>query len=248
MNLVSIIIPYYRKKTFILETINSVLKQSYKYFEIIIVYDDQDKSDLTLIENIKKKDNRIKLFLNDKNLGAGLSRNIGIKNSMGSFIAFLDADDLWHYNKLEKQITYMMQNDYFISHTSYVIIDCNDKVLKKRTSKDLNYDDLIKSCDVGLSSVIIKRDVLKQEQFSDLKTKEDYLLWLKLAKKGFIFHALKENLTFWRKSKNSLSSSISRKLFDGYNLYHKHLGNSFLKSLFLLLRLSFYYLWKNIKS
>ena len=93
MDLVSVIIPYYKKKKYISNSINSVLKQTYKNFEIIIIYDDDNNDDLDLIEQLKKKDDRIKIIKNIKRMGAGKSRNIGINNSNGKFIAFLDADD-----------------------------------------------------------------------------------------------------------------------------------------------------------
>ena len=95
MKKISVIIPYYKKKQLIKRTVLSVLKQSHKLFEIIIIYDDSDVSDLNYIKKIKKLDRRIKLIVNKKNVGAGFSRNLGIKKSSGDYIAFLDADDYW---------------------------------------------------------------------------------------------------------------------------------------------------------
>ena len=95
MDLVSIIIPYYKKKKYIELAINSVIRQTYTNFELIIIYDDENKEDLNFLKKIIKKDKRIKIYINKKNLGAGPSRNKGIKLSKGSLIAFLDADDLW---------------------------------------------------------------------------------------------------------------------------------------------------------
>ena len=111
MRLVSIIIPYYKKK-YIEQTLRSILSQKYKNFEILIVYDDIDKEDLYLLKSLKKKDNRIKLFVNSKNIGAGMSRNKAIKLSKGSYIAFIDADDLWHPNKLKTQLNYMIKKNF----------------------------------------------------------------------------------------------------------------------------------------
>ncbi|MDB9821060.1 glycosyltransferase family 2 protein [Candidatus Pelagibacter sp.] len=95
MKLVSIIIPYYKKRNYIHRAIKSILKQSYKKFEIIIVYNDPDKNDLPYIKKIKKIDKRIHLIINTSEVGAGHSRNIGIKKCKGDFIAFLDSDDEW---------------------------------------------------------------------------------------------------------------------------------------------------------
>ena len=104
MDLVSVIIPFYKKKLFISDSVNSVLNQTYQNFEIIIIYDDTETIDLEYILKIQSLDKRIKIVKNLKNMGAGLSRNIGISNSNGNYIAFLDADDIWFKNKLETQL------------------------------------------------------------------------------------------------------------------------------------------------
>ncbi len=107
MSLVSIIIPYFKKKNHIKLTIKSILNQRYKNIEIIIIYDNSNKNELKFIEKIKKLDKRIQIIVNNKNIGAGASRNKAIKKSKGKYIAFLDADDLWRPKKLQKQISYM---------------------------------------------------------------------------------------------------------------------------------------------
>ena len=248
MNLVSIIIPYFKKKDYILDAINSILNQTYQNFEIIIVYDDIDKSELSLIYKIQKVDKRIKVLINKKNLGAGLSRNYAIKNSNGKYIAFLDADDIWNVEKLKKQVSIMEQKNLSITHTSYMILDKNNNHANIRLAKNLDYKKLLKSCDVGLSTVMIKKDLFsKKNKFSNLKTKEDYVLWLLLTKSGYIFHPIKEILTSWRISQNSLSSPVLRKFIDGFNVYYKYMKFSFIKSIFLLIQLSLNYLWKNLR-
>ena len=108
----SVVIPYFRKKKFFKKTINSILNQTYKNFEILIVYDDEDKSDLYFIKQIMKNDKRFKLIINKKNLGAGESRNKGIKIAKGRYICFIDADDVWKSNKLEIQINFMRKKKY----------------------------------------------------------------------------------------------------------------------------------------
>ena len=102
MYLISVIVPYFKKKKFIKKTIDSILSQTYKNLEIIIVYDDTNHADLRFINDIKETDNRIKLIINKKNIGVGLSRNKGINMSKGKYISFLDSDDLWKKNKIKK--------------------------------------------------------------------------------------------------------------------------------------------------
>ncbi len=244
MKLVSIIIPYYQKKKFIEQTLKSIFNQKYKYFEVLIIYDDNDKKDLPFLKTLQKKDSRIKIVINQKNIGAGMSRNRGIKLSKGTFIAFVDSDDLWHPEKLKLQLNYMIKNKALISHTSYNIIDSNNRKIGFRKARKIEYRDLLKSCDIGLSTVMIKKTLLKKEYFAKLKTKEDYILWLKLAKKKFVFYPIKKPLTSWRSLKNSLSSSIIQKLLDGYFVYRTYLKQSFFKSLFSLLILSINFLKK----
>ena len=100
---VSVIIPYFKKDKFIIETIYSIKNQTLKNFEIIIIDDELTENSNKILSEVKKIDNRIKVYKNDFNSGAGLSRNLGIQLSKGKFVAFCDADDLWESNKLEHQ-------------------------------------------------------------------------------------------------------------------------------------------------
>lgn len=246
MELVSVIIPYFRKKKYITETISSVLRQTYEYLEVIIVYDDETKVDLDFINNLKNKDSRIKIITNPLNLGAGESRNIGITNAKGSYIAFVDADDIWDEKKIELQLNYMMSNNYSFTHTSYRIINSNNKIVGHRKAKNFeNYHSLLGSCDIGLSTVMIKKNIFTNDlKFPNLKTKEDFVLWLKFLKKNYKIFSINTDLTSWRKLNNSLSSSTLQKLIDGFNVYHKFMKFNFIKSLYYLMVLCANYLRK----
>lgn len=246
MSLVSIIIPYYKKKLYIEEAVNSAINQTFKDIEIIIVFDDPEGNDLSYIQKISKKDKRIKLIINDKNLGAGNSRNIGILKSIGQYIAFLDSDDLWSRDKVETQLKFMRENNFSFSHTSYEILT---KDLKSSIRKARNFyllPDLLKSCDIGLSTVILKKELITNEcQFPDMTTKEDFVLWLKLLKNGTRIQGLDRSLTVWRITDASLSSSVIQKMKDGFNVYYKHMNFNFFKSLFYLICLSVNFIKKS---
>ena len=246
MDLVSVIIPYYKKKNSILKTVNSVLNQIYQNFEIIIIYDDENNNDLNFINEIKNKDNRIFIIKNKKQMGAGNSRNIGINNSKGEFIAFLDADDTWKNDKLDKQIKFMKINNYEASHTSYSIINERNEVIGNRTARNFfKLKELLKSCDIGTSTVMIKRNLINNDvKFAPLKTKEDFVLWLKLLQKNIKIYGLNEILTYWSRSNSSLSSSTMQKLIDGFSVYYKYMNFNYLKSIYYLFCLSINFLLK----
>ena len=247
MDLVSIIVPYYKKKKFIKRSILSVLNQSYKKFEIIIIYDDPDKEDLDFIKGFTKIDRRINLIINNRNLGAGKSRNEGISKAKGKYICFLDSDDFWNNDKLKQQLKFMKKNNYLISHTSYYIYEDNIKLSKRFARDFLNTNSLIFSCDIGCSTVMIKKNILnKKNNFPGLKTKEDFVLWLKLLNKGYKIYALKKFLSYWQKSPNSLSSNIFQKIFDGFSVYNKYMKFRKIKSIFYLFLLSINFIIKKI--
>jgi len=239
MNLISIIMPYYKKKDFFLTSIDSVLNQTFQNFEIIIIYDDTNESDLGHILEKQKLDQRIKIIKNDKNLGAGLSRNKGISMSNGDYIAFLDCDDYWHQDKLEKQINFMKKNRISFSFTSYDVINYKNEIIKyKKAPSLIKFNDLLLDCNIGLSTVMLEKNIIDNDcQFPNLKTKEDFVLWLKIAKKTNL-HGIDVPLTKWRKLNNSLSSSSFQKLIDGFNVYNRYMKFGLIKSLYLLIILT----------
>ncbi len=245
-DLISIIIPYYKKREYISETVNSVLNQSYRKFEILIIYDDDNLSDLNYLEKLFQSEEKIRIIKNSQTIGAGLSRNKGIQNSKGEYIAFIDADDIWKKYKLENQINFMKKKKIKFSHTTYEIIDKNDRVLGERVSRNFEkVDDLIKSCDIGLSTVILKKEIINEEtKFPNLKTKEDFVLWLKILQRNISINSLNENLTSWRKLENSLSSSITQKLKDAFKVYNYYMKFNFIKSCYYVICLSIKFLKK----
>tara|TARA_Y100000590_G_scaffold373784_1_gene437821 strand:+ start:152 stop:865 length:714 start_codon:yes stop_codon:yes gene_type:complete len=230
--------PYYRKIDYVTQTINSVLNQSYQNFELIIIYDDENKEDLVYLKKITEKNKKIKIIENSNNLGAGESRNVGIKYSSGEVISFIDSDDYWFEEKLNKQIKFMKKNNLDFVFCDY-IKKIKDKKINVICSKNiLEYNDLIKSCDIGLSTVLIRKKVIPENFFPNLKTKEDYVAWLNLAKKNVKAYKLDEILVIWNKAKNSLSSNTFQKIKDGYKVYKIYEKFNIFRSIFCLIRLA----------
>ena len=246
MDLVSVIIPYYKKIRFINKSISSVLEQTYPKIEIIIIYDDEDKSELEFLVKQYKSNDKIKIIINEENIGAGLSRNKAIKYSNGKYICFLDADDCWKKEKIETQINFMIEKNFKISHTSYDIIDEENKFIRQRKAKTFtSYEDILTSCDIGLSTVILDKKIFSENiKFANLKTKEDFVLWIKILQKNIFITSLNQTLTSWRKIDNSLSSSIIQKLSDAFKVYNYYMKFNFIKSFYYTICLSINFLKK----
>ena len=156
-------------------------------------------------------------------------------------MAFLDSDDIWDKNKLNIQINFMEKNNILFSHTSYHVINSNNKIISSRSArKEMIFNDLIKSCDIGLSTVIVSSSLLSKDKlmFPRIKTKEDYVLWLQIVKKIKTIRGLNIKLTYYRKTKNSLSSNKFLSLINGYKVYRNYMNYGFTKSLFYLFTLS----------
>jgi len=243
---VTIIIPYKNNLDYLFIALRSIFNQSYKNFKILIIYDDEDKSDLSKIRQffkgkIIKKRISYKIIVNKKSLGAGYARNVGIKKSNTKYIAFLDSDDVWAKNKLKLQVSFMEKNNISFSHTSYHVINTNDKILSSRfAKKKIVFQDLITSCDIGLSTVILQSSLLNKNKlmFPKIKTKEDYVLWLRILKKIKNIRGLNLKLTYYRKTKGSLSSNKLLSIINGYKVYRNYMNYGVTKSLFYLFILS----------
>jgi teichuronic acid biosynthesis glycosyltransferase TuaG len=243
---VAVIMPYFKKKTFFKEAYYSALNQGIENLEIIVIYDDEDHSDISYIRNIINNRNNTFLIINKRNFGAGISRNLGIKKAKAKYIAFLDCDDIWNKNKIKYQLNFMKKNNLDISYTSYSVIDKFGYELYNVNIKNkITHEDLLKSCDIGLSTVVMKRSIFDNFKFNKIKTKEDYLLWLQLSKSQYKFIGIKKILSFWRVNKNSLSNNIIQKIRDAFQIYYKFEKQSFLKTIISVVVLSFFAFKKN---
>jgi len=246
MSLISVIMPYRQKREYVHKAIRSVLVQTYKNFELIIIFDDEKKDDLNYIKLITKNKKKIKIIINKKNIGAGAARNKGIKKAKGKYIAFIDSDDFWKPNKLKKQIEFIESNKYKFIFSSYLIKDEN-KLKIRCAKKKLNYNDLLKSCDIGLSTVMLEKSIIPKNVFPKLNTKEDYVAWLKICKKEITAYGQENIFVIWNNTKNSLSKPLMRKLIDAFKVYYSYEKLSLIISLIFVLRLSLNFLMKNVK-
>ena len=243
-DLVSVVIPFYNEKIYFDDCINSVLNQSYKNLEIIIVNDGSDQIYAEKLNQLSEKFPKLINILHKKNEGVSSARNLGIKKANGKYISFIDADDSWLPNKIEHQIKIIKKKNLKFIHGSYFIIDQEDRILGKFLPTQLDYEKLMKSCDIGLSTVMLCSKLAKENLFPKITTKEDYVCWLKIVKKISYLNSDSVAVTFYRRKSNSLSSNFLTKLLNAFKVYYLFEKVGIFFSLIYTLRLSIYYILK----
>lgn len=232
-DLVSIIMPSYNTAQYIAETIQSVIDQSYQNWELIIV--DDCSTDNTDFVVSKINDQRIIFLKNKKNSGAAVSRNRALREAKGKWIAFLDSDDLWKPDKLEKQIQFMKINNYSFSYTNYVEIDVygNETGVKVTGPKKITKTGMFNYCWPGCLTVMYDASKIGLIQIHDIKKNNDYAMWLKVCQKADCY-LLDEYLAKYRKGRSGSISTHSIKTMISwhYKLYRETEEMGAVKSLF----------------
>lgn len=245
--LISVIIPFYNEKDYFEDCFLSVINQTYKNLEIIIVNDGSDKYFEEKLKNLHIKYSETVRVFHQQNKGVSSARNFGIKQSKGEYIAFIDADDVWLPFKLEHQVEQMRRLNSKFLHGSYLIIDENEKYVGTFKAENLNYKKLIKSCDVGLSTVIIKSDIMKRHLFQNISTKEDYVCWLAVVKEIKELSGDQEVVMKYRSKEKSLSSNFLIKFYNAFRVYFIFEKKNLFSSLYFTLILSIKWLIKTYK-
>lgn len=240
-NLVSIITPMYNSEKYIADTVNSVIKQTYDNWEMIIIDDCSTDSGSKIVRNFIIKDDRVKLIKLKENSGVTVARNRGIKEAQGRYIAFLDSDDLWESNKLEKQINHMKEVNAAISYTGYRKIneDGNHRGVVNIPEK-VNYADLLKTNIMGCLTVVYDQKQLRKRYFKELDKSEDYVLWLDILKETKFAYGVQEPLASYRVMSNSRSSNKFKVIKQQWNIYRDFEELSFFKSVYYFLNYLYY--------
>ena len=238
-DLVSVITPAFNSGRFVTETINSVLSQTYQNWELIIVDDGSTDETVRIVKSFQEKDNRIKLFENESNKGSAFSRNLALRNAKGKWIAFLDSDDLWMSDKLEKQIKYMEENDYHFSYTNYSEINADGEKngIIVTGPKKVTKTGMFNYCWLGCLTVMYDAEYVGVIQIADIKKNNDYAMWLKVCRKADCY-LLDENLALYRRGRiGSISTHSVKKLIGWhYKLYKEAEGQNSFISLFNVVR------------
>lgn len=205
---VSIIMPSYNCGKYVEETIRSVQAQTYNNWEILFMDDCSTDDTIRLVSELREKDSRIKMFQNKFNSGAAVSRNNALREAKGRWIAFLDSDDLWEPEKLEKQVKFMEDNGYAFSYTGYQEIDSEGALTGVKVSgpKHVTKQGMYNFCWPGCLTVMYDSNKIGLIQIEDIKKNNDYAIWLKVCQKADCY-LLDECLARYRRGRVGSVSS-----------------------------------------
>ena len=237
--MVSVIMPCYNSQKYISSSIESVLAQSVTEWELLIINDASTDNTKDIINDFSKRDPRIKVFHLEKNSSAAVARNIGIDNAQYKHIAFLDSDDLWLPEKLDKQLSLMEKRNMPFSFTSYYVINHEGKVLELRKAPEIvNYDKLLNhGNEIGCLTVMYNRERFQNYRFNEeIRIHEDYKMWLDMFENVDTAYAIEEPLALYRVHAGSKNLNKFRSLKWNWLLWRNYQKQSVISSLIISLR------------
>lgn len=233
--LVSIIMPAYNCEKYIVEAMDSVLAQTYRNWELLVLDDGSKDNTLRIIEEFSQKDSRIKAISNEKNMGVSATRNRGIELAAGEWIAFLDSDDMWELEKLEKQFEAVKTKaaEFIFTGSSYINEDGDHfkgifEIPEKVTYKKLRNQNVI-SC----SSVLVKKKYFENIKMEKDEMHEDYAVWLRILKLGVTAYGINEPLLIYRISRKSKSGNKMKTIKMTYKVF-RYIGINPLESSYFM--------------
>ncbi|EHZ2782108.1 glycosyltransferase family 2 protein [Vibrio parahaemolyticus] len=230
-SLVSIIMPSYNSEGTILESIQSVLSQTYKNWELIIVDDRSIDNTWQVIQTYADKYDNIRVYQNKENLGAGASRNFAIKKARGRFIAFLDSDDLWTEDKLAEQIPFMLENNYPLTYTHYSRFNSEEELSVVTAPEYTTYKKLMYSNVIGCLTAVYDTQALGKRYMPLIRKRQDMGLWLDILKDTPKAYCLPKPLAKYRMDSGMTANKFSVLSYQ-WKFYRDVVGLSLPRSLF----------------
>ena len=217
--------PNFNKGKYLVKAIKSVLNQSFRNWKLYII-DDASNDDSVKILKRFKKNKKINIFFLKKRNGPGYCRNIGIKKSRSKFISFLDSDDYWHKHKLKNQLEEMIKKKFKMVYSDYYSFKNNDKLLYSNVPNNFNFKSFIFNSSINTSTLLLKRDIIKNVKFKNLLKHEDYIFKCEIFRKNKNLTAFKTKKidTFYRILDNSRSNKILKSFFLLW-IYNKKFNN-----------------------
>ena len=247
--IVSIITPTFNSEDYIEKTLVSIINQTYKNWELLIIDDCSVDNTADVIKEFFNEDERIKLFQLEKNSGAGVARNIGIENAKGRFIAFCDSDDYWLPIKLEIQINFMINQKVEFSFCSYFVT--NEKGIDLgivKAPSTIGTNRILRNNYVGCSTAVYDTLELGKLYMSPIRKRQDWILWIQLIKKIGEAEGIDKPLAVYTKRKAAVSSNKLNLIKYNWRVYRKELQFNFVKSLVHLVTFFYFYLKKKLTN
>lgn len=232
--LVSVIMPCYNMASYVSDSIKSVIAQTYPHWELLIVDDASTDETVNIIKSYAQADSRIKFAIKKQNSGISDTRNQCIQMAQGQFLAFLDADDIWHPEKLEKQLSFMLAKNIGFTYSTYDWIDEDGKIMNKfiNTIGNLDYKTYLQNTIIGCSTVMVNKAITGDVFVPKFRTSEDTATWLDILRKGLMAYAIDESLVSYRIRRKSASSNKIRASIDLWKVYRQHEKLPFFKAIY----------------
>lgn len=239
---VSIIVPVYNAEHFLNKTIDSIINQSFKDFEVLLIDDCSSDKSLEILYQYADKDKRVKIIRNTKNLGVAKTRNKGVEIASGEWIAFLDSDDYWEKDKLQIQLDALKQDtNAVISYTATAFCNESGNLYEyiMHAKNRFTYHELLRSNPISCSSVMVKRDVMLRHKMISDKTHEDYVAWAEILKENGYAQGVDVPLLVYRFVNNSKSSNRFKSAKMMINSY-RAIGMNWIKAAYYTFLYSLY--------
>lgn len=245
-DLVSIIIPMKNGGTYIEETLKSVQNQTWKNFDILVIDDFSNDNGVEIVKSMKSIDQRIRLLQLKSHKGVAKVRNLGLRLAKGKYIAFLDCDDIWHKDKILRQVAALKENDADFCYTSYCMVDERGEKVKQYDVKTefLTEEKLLKENVIGTSSVLADSVLVRQHKFSSQLFHDDYAFWLRLICNGAVMYGMSDILVKYRIHKKNYSHDKLYCAKERWRVYREFMNFSRRRSLYYF----FSYMLQGVKK
>ncbi len=244
--LISIVMPNYNGRRFLKESIESVRRQTYTDWELLVVDDGSTDGSEEIVTAISKEDTRIHLLRCPKNQGVALTRNLGIQKAKGAYIALLDNDDTWEPEKLEKQLELLEKTKAEIAYCSYDFMDEQGESIKRPfvVPETTDFDHMLVSSVISCSTAMIRSDVLKAHPFDPSYYHEDFVLWMELLKIPCQAVGNREVLAHYRQTQGSRSNNKKNAAYERWKVYRRQLNLPLGKSVCAFVKYAGKAVWK----
>lgn len=231
---ISVITPVHNSSDYIADTIDSVINQTHQNWEMILVDDFSSDNSVEIIQAYQGKDDKIRLIQSNTNVGAAEARNIALRQAKGDYIAFLDSDDIWLPNKLERQLQFMKSNNYAFSFTAYHRVNQSNTEIINRIGvpKYIGYKGFLRNTIIGTLTVMIDKRQTGYFEMPNIRSSHDIALWCDLLKRGFKAYGINEVLAYYRLVGDSNTAQKWKAAKDVWRVYRNIEKLSFPESVF----------------